>query len=701
MFAEGTTMKMRLCRGLFVAGALVAGSGIAAADDGWMRPGVRVWYLGAVDGGGVTSSNANEAYLFDAIDGTSAQVVHHSALTHWTSPKPVENGAYPLLDMGPCWIHPLRLQTLQMGEHWMGQEITFIERPTYTYETFPYRLLPIGALFALSPQRQIVKLTYMMPGFSVGNAYFDADTGILLYRHALWGTTKMFFILAEINYDFAGHAAFPEDDGPHAGFRSFVSEQSLGSTWGVGGGSVVIHAFVEARYGKTVEMRVTSAISSAYGSKQADENFCFFGDVPIVRAIDATQAANDPPEQWTPFGEYLWWWLPVTARQNQTINVIGVPLERTTDEPLAFTATTVPAGFHFNALWFDARGYLTAFGAKDPTIGLDVQPGDMYFQNGTTVDGLSYYLSTMAKPFPVHPRGDFTGDLKTDVLWRHATGGDVWLWPMDGAQRSAELYVKTVAEAGWAIRGLGDQTGDGQADLLWRHAPTGMLYLWTMNGSAVEAETYVGTVEPAYDIVGTGDYNGDGKTDILWRHLTNGQVWLWLMDGPATLSVSYVDTVAPAYVVQGSGDLNGDGKADLVWRHAAGGDVWVWLMTGATATSVAYVSTVGELDYRIVGVADYTGDGKADLLWHHATRGEVWLWPMDGTTQVSQAYVDTVPDTGYRIVGTGDYDGDGQADILWHHATRGDVWVWLMNGPIKLSQTYVATVPEVGYQIVR
>jgi alpha-tubulin suppressor-like RCC1 family protein len=296
---------------------------------------------------------------------------------------------------------------------------------------------------------------------------------------------------------------------------------------------------------------------------------------------------------------------------------------------------------------------------------------------------------------------DFTGDRKSDILWHHATRGEVWLWPMSGGQHTAESYVSVVADTGWAIRGLGDQTGDGQADLLWRHATSGQLYLWTMNGSAVEAETYLGTVDPAFDIVGTGDYNGDGRSDILWRHATTGELWLWLLNGAATLSVTYVDTVDLAYEVKGSGDLNADGKDDLVWQHTTTGEVWVWLMNGTVATQVAYVATVGELDYRIVGVADYTGDGKADLLWHHATRGEIWLWQMNGAAAAGEAYVGTVPDTHYRIVGTGDYDGDGKADILWHHATRGEVWVWLMNGPVKLSETHVATVPDTGYRIIR
>jgi hypothetical protein len=296
---------------------------------------------------------------------------------------------------------------------------------------------------------------------------------------------------------------------------------------------------------------------------------------------------------------------------------------------------------------------------------------------------------------------DFSGDLKSDILWHHSTRGEVWLWPMDGTQSTAEAYVRTVGEPGWEVRGIGDQTGDGHADILWRNAATGMVYLWTMDGSAVEAETYVGTVETEYDIIGTGDYNGDGRSDILWRHMINGQLWLWLMDGATTQSVSYVATVDLAYDVKGSGDLNADGNDDLVWRHSALGDVWVWLMNGASAESVAYVTTIPEVEYQIVGVGDHTGDGKADILWHHSTRGEIWMWPMNGTVLVDEIFVGTVAETEYRIVGNGDYDGDGKADILWHHATRGELWVWLMNGPVKLSESFVASVPEVEYQIVK
>ena len=345
------------------------------------------------------------------------------------------------------------------------------------------------------------------------------------------------------------------------------------------------------------------------------------------------------------------------------------------------------------------------FSVTDTTF-TDGNPGLGFFLQGAS--GLnadygftSYTASGLLSPTRPDFTGDFTGDLKSDVLWRHATRGEVWLWPMNGTWRTTEAPVGTVPDTRWQIRGLGTQHGDGKADILWRNEITGQVYLWPMDGAARLAETYIATVDPAYDIVGTGDYDGDGKSDILWRHQTNGEVWIWLMDGATPLRWRYVDTVDPGYVAKGAGDLNGDAKADIVWHHATRGEVWVWLMSGTTRLSQTWVATMPDVGYQIAGVADHTGDGKADILWHHATRGEVWIWTMNGTTRTAQTRVATMSDTGYQIAGSGDYNGDAKADILLHHATRGEVWVWLMNGATRLSETWVATVPDVDYRIVK
>ena len=323
---------------------------------------------------------------------------------------------------------------------------------------------------------------------------------------------------------------------------------------------------------------------------------------------------------------------------------------------------------------------------------------DLAVTNGAS-DTVSVFLGQAAPPTE-GPRGDFTGDLKSDVLWRHASGGDLWLWPMNGPARTAESYVRTVSDTNWEIRAIADFDGDGKADLFWRNKTTGQLYFWPMDGASPQGETYAGTVDTAYDIVGSGDFDGNGKADLLWRHTTLGEVWIWLMDGATALDEVFIDRVDPAYVVKGVADLDANGQADIVW-HGAAGDVWVWPMNGTTRLDQVWVGTVPDTEYQIEGVADFDGNGKADLVWWHATRGEVWVWTMNGTTREAETWVGTVPDTTYQIAGTGDYNGDTKADLLWRNVVNGEVWVWLMNGPIRLSEAWVATVADVGYRIVK
>jgi len=314
--------------------------------------------------------------------------------------------------------------------------------------------------------------------------------------------------------------------------------------------------------------------------------------------------------------------------------------------------------------------------------------------DGTTTSRLTPVVAGIHRPSQ-----DVDGNGTSDIVWKHATGGEVWLWRMAGTTVSAQDRLGVVGDTAWAIRGRGDQTGDGKADLLWRHATTGMIYLWTMNGAAITAVSYVGTVDPSFDTVGVGDYNGDSMSDILWRHGPTGELWVWQMSGAAILTVTRVATIDPAYAVVASGDVNADGRADIVWRHATTGDVWIWLMNGTAPTSHVYVGTVADLGYQVAGLGDHTGDGKSDLVWWHATTGDVWLWTLNGTGITAVTHLATVTDTGYRIAGNGDYDGDGLADVLWHHATRGEMWVWLMDGAAIRSATWVATVGDVGYQV--
>ncbi len=297
------------------------------------------------------------------------------------------------------------------------------------------------------------------------------------------------------------------------------------------------------------------------------------------------------------------------------------------------------------------------------------------------------------------PPRDLDGDAHSDILWRHAAQGDLWLWPMDGTLKRADWYLGTVPDPNWQIRAEGDFDGDGRTDLMWRNSATGEIYYWRMGGYEVLSQWYIDTVSTTFDIVSVADYDGDTKADLFWRQASSGEAWVWLMDGPNVREAFWVGTVDPAYEVAGSADMDGNSQADVLWRNKFTGEVWVWLV--GDLVTMHYVDTVPDLGYKIAAVTDFTGDGRADILWRHDTLGDVWVWTMNGATRVSQAQAGTVADTGYQIVNSGDYDLDGKADILWHHATRGEVWIWFMDGATKLSEALVSTVPDTGYQIVK
>ena len=411
--------KLLLCL-LVVVGVACTGSVVSAIDVGWMQKGVRVWYFGSAGSG--TSSDAEEAYLFADINGNTAQLTHHSGINHWSMPT-AEMMTGSIVDKGPFWIHPQVLQTIAVGDKWMGINITSMNRATYTYDTFkdndefdslPYLLLPIKALFDLKNQREIVKLVYGIPywpGYDVwGTAYFDAETGLCLFNLKLTAYNTVWFILSEINYNFAAQTAFAEDNGPHTGFRSTVLKTTSAIHF------VQILSSVESRYGRTVQMWTATQAGGASGSYFGrNENNCFFGSVPILRHKLMSVTPNYPPENWNPYGEYLWWWVPTGALKKSTINVFGVHMTRTSTAPYTFTATEAATGLFFSRLIFDNEGYMTDFSAKDSSIGLDLDLGSIIDKN-TTVDGLAYYKNTMGRATPVSVlAGDVNDDLKVDL----------------------------------------------------------------------------------------------------------------------------------------------------------------------------------------------------------------------------------------------------------------------------------------------
>src|SRR5439155_355201 len=215
----------------------------------------------------------------------------------------------------------------------------------------------------------------------------------------------------------------------------------------------------------------------------------------------------------------------------------------------------------------------------------------------------------------------------------------------NSAAVQASTALKTIAR---------DLTGDGRSDVLWRNASTGENYLYPMNGTRIlSSEGYLRTVgDPNWKVAGIGDFDGDGKADILWRNAVTGENYIWLMNGLSTASQGSDNFVVPAsgWKVQGIGDFDGDGKADLLWRNTSTGENYIYLMNGLTIASQGSINAVGDQAWQVKRIGDFDGDGKADILVRNAVTGENYIWLMNGLSTASRGSVNFVdPASGWQV----------------------------------------------------
>lgn len=292
------------------------------------------------------------------------------------------------------------------------------------------------------------------------------------------------------------------------------------------------------------------------------------------------------------------------------------------------------------------------------------------------------------------PRCDLDGDGTSDILFTNATAA--WdgtparamaQWRIsDGAYASGATFA--TVDPAWSPATTGDFDGDGKADILWRHAD-GSLAMWLMDGTAALAgrTIYTPAAGLASAVAGTGDFNRDGRADILIGQETVHEgtpylaLQLWQMDGLAPLAVGTLAAVEASWRVEGVDDFDGDGRADILWRHADGA-VAAWLMDGATCLGGGTFGHVGP-EWSVAGCGDFDGDGRADILWR-GIDGSAAIWLMDGAAGLGGATIGN-PGTNWIIGSIGDFNSDGRADILWRQMAAPDsggteLAIWLMDG---------------------
>jgi Ca2+-binding RTX toxin-like protein len=277
---------------------------------------------------------------------------------------------------------------------------------------------------------------------------------------------------------------------------------------------------------------------------------------------------------------------------------------------------------------------------------------------------------------------DFNGDGRADILLQTSTGTlVVWRGHAGGALSDAGNLNANALDASWKVAGIGDFNGDGRDDILWRHS-SGIIGEWTgqsgvfQNNSGVAANP----VDNSWKVVGIADYNGDGRDDILWRH-SSGEIGQWLAQPNGSFANNggaAANLVDPSWTVVASGDFNGDGRADILWRHTSG--VYAEWQGSATGKLVNVGGVMGGATGTVVGSGDFNGDGKADILVRNAATGQLTEWLAGANGQFTSATpARQVGDLNWKVVAIADVDGDGKADLVWQH-TSGAAATWLASG---------------------
>jgi hypothetical protein len=142
--------------------------------------------------------------------------------------------------------------------------------------------------------------------------------------------------------------------------------------------------------------------------------------------------------------------------------------------------------------------------------------------------------------------GDFNLDGRPDILWRHSESGEIVVWFMNGSVLQTGTFTTPSAftDVNWQTVGTGDFNGDGKTDILWRHALSGQNVVWFMDGTSLLSGAFTNPsvlADPRWRMSATGDYNDDGKVDIVWRHSESGQNVMWFMDGIQLISGTFTN----------------------------------------------------------------------------------------------------------------------------------------------------------------
>ena len=236
--------------------------------------------------------------------------------------------------------------------------------------------------------------------------------------------------------------------------------------------------------------------------------------------------------------------------------------------------------------------------------------------------------------------GDFNGDGKSDLVYRRVSDGYTEIQLLNGTQAvGGGAIANNPFDSSWQIVATGDFNGDGKADLVWRHNSDGMTEVQYLSGNTAVGGGIIANnpFDTSWSVVAHGDFNGDGKADLVWRHNSDGLIEIQYLSGNTAVGGGIIENnpFDASWNVVGTGDFLGNGQADLVWQRASDGLVEIQYLNGNVAVGGGAIqNTSFGADWQVAGVDDFNGDGKADLVYRRASDGATEVQLLSGTSVI-------------------------------------------------------------------
>jgi hypothetical protein len=288
--------------------------------------------------------------------------------------------------------------------------------------------------------------------------------------------------------------------------------------------------------------------------------------------------------------------------------------------------------------------------------------------------------------------GDVTGDGRPDIIARDATG-TLWVYPHNGSTTSNPWTLpRYSAGTGWDLADqllLGDLSGTGHPDVIARIGNGGNLWVYPNNGAVSSpwiSRFTAGTGWAFENTLLAGDVNHDGRPDLVARDpsVDNGTLWIYPNSGaatgnPWTLPRYSGGTGWNAVNTLMLGDITGDGYADIVARDTSG-NLWVYPNSGTGTSGNAWTGArtwagSGWNTAAWLRLADVNHDGVADLI-DLEQDGTMWIYISGSAGPPIQVAGDWHNTTALAL---GDVYGTGRSDLVTRDSS-GALWIYANNG---------------------